>query len=249
MNRSENPNEAKWQMSEIYFENRYDKPKQTFKMTLDILKTHFGQGCSGRLLDIGTAEGALPYFLLKNLTAFNYTAIESDRDLVELANQLVPQCKTLKGDANDMRQFEDQSFDAITCLGVLSIFDDFRVAMDEILRLVKKNGIVIINNMWNSFPIDLIVKVRHATEGPQHNFGGWEAGWNMLSIKTMSEYLKHHPRVKRFVFDRLIMEEDILPRPENCLRSWTSLGWTGERELRNGIGRVLDKRILTIYVE
>ena len=31
----------KWQMSNIYLENRYNKPKQTFKIALDVIKKKF----------------------------------------------------------------------------------------------------------------------------------------------------------------------------------------------------------------
>ena len=58
----------------------------------------------------------------------------------------------------------------ITCLGVMSIFDDFRPSLNEMIRMCKKSGLIIINNMWNSFPIDLNIKIRRSSSVKKDNY-------------------------------------------------------------------------------
>lgn len=243
------PDEATWTMADIYKENRYETPKWVFKMILAMLDERFGTKASPALLDVGTAEAALPHYLLKNRPAYRATGVEFDPVLVDLANKNVPKCRTVQGDANDLSAFKDGAFDAVTCVGVLSIFDDYRPAMDEMLRVGAPGGQLLVQNFWNAYPVDLIIKTRHATPGPQKKFDGWEAGWNMLSIATMSAYLDHHPKVASYDFHKVVLPYDLPARPENVLRTWTNRGWDGERYHMNGIGRLIDKRLLRVRLK
>jgi hypothetical protein len=247
-NAADGPDKAAWKMSDIYLEDRYASPKWVFKMAVGMLDEHFGQGAAPALLDVGTAEAAFPNFLLKVRPKYRITGVEYDPMLVKLANEKVPGCKTVQGDANAL-PFKDKSFQALVCIGVISIFDDYRPAMDGMLRVASDGGLVLVQNFWNAFPIDLIIKTRHATPGPQKDFDDWEAGWNMISIATMSAYLDNHPRVKSYDFTKVVLPYDIPARPENLIRSWTNMGPDGERYHMNGIGRLLDKRVLRIRLK
>jgi hypothetical protein len=109
--------------------------------------------------------------------------------------------------------------------------------------------LILVQNFWNAFPVDLIIKTRHARSGPQDSFGDWEAGWNMLSIATMSAFLEYHPRVASFDFSKVVLPYDLPAREENIMRSWTCMGADGERYHMNGIGRLLDKRLLRIRLK
>jgi len=240
---------ATWQMSDIYLEDRYSSPKWVFRMALSMLNKHFGAVTDLSLLDVGTAEAALPNYLLKHCPTWSISGVEYDPMLVELANRNVPGCQTVRGDANDLSQFNDRKFQAVLCIGVISIFDDYRPAMNEMLRVVANGGLVLVQNFWNAFPVDLIIKTRHARSGPQDSFGDWEAGWNMLSIATMSAFLEHHPRVASFDFNKVVLPYDLASRSENVMRSWTCMGPDGERYHMNGIGRLLDKRLLRIKLK
>jgi SAM-dependent methyltransferase len=234
-------------MADIYKEDRYATPKWVFKMSLAMLDAHFGAGPI-RLLDVGTADAALPNFIISNRPDWTCTAVEFDPILVELAQTNVPRCTTLQGDVNDLAQFSDGAFDSVTCIGVISIFDDYRPAMNEMIRVTGSGGLVLVQSLWNSFPLDIIIRTRHATSGPQEDSSGWEAGWNMISLATMSAFLDHHPRVKAYDFTKVSLPYDIPGHPDNVLRSWTEMGADGERYHMNGIGRLLDKRLLRIEV-
>ena len=243
---ADGPQQAAWKMSDIYLEDRYESPKWVFKMSLGMLDEHFGAATPLTLLDVGTAEAALPNYLLKVRPRYKITGVEHDPMLVKLANKKVPGCRTVQGDANNLSAFEDRSFQSVICIGVISIFDDYRPAMHEMLRVVADGGLVLVQNFWNAFPVDLIIKTRHATPGPQKDFDNWEAGWNMISIATMSAFLDHHPRVASYDFSKVVLPYDIPARPDNLIRSWTNMGADGERYHMNGIGRLLDKRLLRI---
>ena len=235
-------------MSKIYHENRYDNPKQTFEMTYKEIKNYFKKKNNIKIIDFGGAEAALAYYLLKKNPNFQITNLEYDKKLVNLSRKNVPDCITINGDINNCPKIKSNNFDVVVCLGVISIFDDFRPAINEMLRVAKKGGLIIINNMWNSFPIDLLIKVRHSRSDSQSKFNNWESGWNMISINTISKFLKHNKKVKKFFFKKVIMKKDLFRKKDNLLRSWTQKDKYGKRYHFNGIGRLLDKRLLMIQI-
>lgn len=237
-------NQATWEMTDIYKEDRYETPKWVFKMILNNILNKFEKRRVS-VLDVGTAEAALPNFLLKNLNC-DVSGLEFSEDLVSLAREKVPACDTRQGDANDLSCYEDESFDVVTCVGVISIFDDFRPSVNEMIRVTKPGGLLMVQNFWNAFPVDLIIRTRFATQDPDQEFEGWTAGWNMISLKTMSAFLDQSSRVDSYYFEKVILPYDIQPNNENPLRSWTSIGQDGDRFHMNGIGRLLDKRLLNV---
>lgn len=241
--------DAAWKMSDIYLEDRYETPKFGFKIALAMIEEHFPNREDLKTLDVGTAEAAFPHFLSKFHPKFSFEGVEFDPNLVALAQKNVKTCQTRQGDANDLNEFASGSYDLVTCMGVISIFDDFRPSVSECLRVAKDKGLVLINNMWNAFPVDLQIKVRHSTPKGENRFDDWQAGWNMVSIETISNFLEMHPRVASFDFTKVVLPYDISPNTENCIRSWTNVGPDGERYHMNGTGRLLDKRMLRIRLK
>tara|TARA_B100000029_G_scaffold369398_1_gene363229 strand:- start:3161 stop:3871 length:711 start_codon:yes stop_codon:yes gene_type:complete len=234
-------------MSNIYLQDRYKDPKQVFKTIYKIIN-NYNKDKNLKIIDFGGAEGAFAHFVINQQPNYEITNIEYDKKLLELSKKNVPLCKSIIGDINSCPKIKNNSYDIVTCIGVISIFDDFRPSINEMLRVVKKGGLIIINNMWNSYPIDLLIKVRHAKNGSQKKFNNWESGWNMISIKTISEFLKNKKKVKSFSFKKVIMKKDLLKNKNNLLRSWTNKYKNGERYHFNGIGRLLDKRLLIIQI-
>jgi len=238
----------KWKMSDIYYENRYDRPKKTFNISFNIIKKKFVNKKID-LLDVGSAECAFGNYLYKKYKNIDITNLEYDKKLVKFSKKNFPNFKIIHGDINNCKKLKNSSFNVISCLGVLSIFDDFRPSLKEMLRVCRPKGIIIINNMWNSYPIDLNIKIRRSVSLKKDNFKNWESGWNMISISTISDYLKSLKNVKRFKFIDWYMDVDLKKNNKNLMRAWTIKDNKNRRIHFNGIGRVIDKKFLVIEVK
>ena len=235
----------KWQMSNIYFENRFNKPQLNFKISLDVIKKKYKKN-NIKLLDVGAAECAFAYYLKKNSQNIDVTNLEYDKKLVNFSKKKFPDYKIIHGDINKCKKIKSSYFDTITCLGVISIFDDFRPSINEMLRICKPKGLIIINNMWNAYPIDLNIKIRRSVPVKKDNFKNWESGWNMLSISTISNFLHTSKSVKKFEFFDWYMNVDLKKNKKNLMRAWTVKNKNKKRVHFNGIGRVIDKKFLVI---
>ena len=235
----------KWEMTDIYFQNRYQTPKKTFKISHQIIKKKF-KNKNIELLDVGSAECAFSFYLSQKNKKTSVTNLEYDNKLVQLSKKNFPNFKIIRGDINSCKKIKTNSFNVITCLGVMSIFDDFRPSLNEMIRMCKKSGLIIINNMWNSFPIDLNIKIRRSSSVKKDNYMNWESGWNMISVATMSKYLDEHKKVKKFTFRNWHMDIDLKKKNSNLMRAWTIKNSKNQRVHFNGIGREIDKKFLII---
>ena len=235
----------KWQMSNIYLENRFNKPKKTFKISYNFIKKKF-KNKNLQLLDVGAAECAFANYLKKNTKNIDITNLEYDKKLVNFSKKIFPDYKIIHGDINKCKNIKNSFFDVVTCLGDLSTFHDFRPSTNEMLRVCKPKGIIIINNMWNTYPIDLNIKIRRSISVKKDNFKNWESGWNMLSISTISSYLNSCKTVKKFKFYDWYMDVDLKKNNKNLMRAWTIKNKNKKRKKLNEIGRVIDKKFLVI---
>lgn len=241
---SYNKQKTKWEMSKIYFENRYNKPKKSFIDVKNIILKKFKKK-KLKLLDVGSADSSFCYYLSNN-KSIEVTNLEYDKSLVNYSKKKFPDFKIIQGDINNCKKIKRESFDVITCIGVISIFDDFRPSVNEMLRMVKKNGLIIISNMWNSFPIDLNIKIRRSEGKKPFNNTKWESGWNMISVNTMTKFLKFNKKVKKFKFINFFMDIELPKNEKNLMRAWTIKNNKGRKTHFNGIGREIDKKILVI---
>ncbi len=134
----------------------------------------------------------------------------------------------VNGDANDMRMLDDASFDAVTMVGTLSVFDRFEPALGECLRLVRQGGRVIVAGQFNSHPVDALIRYRYSGEEQ------WNSGYNLFSRKSIGEFLDRQDKVVGYRFDPFELPFDLRPQ-DAPIRSWTVRTDDGRREFRNGI--------------
>jgi ubiquinone/menaquinone biosynthesis C-methylase UbiE len=98
----------------------------------------------GKVLDIGCGPGVL----IEGLRAQGHEVWG-----VDVAPAMIDECIQRFGDDSKVHfstgrietlDFPDQTFDAITCLGVMEYLDDDRVALREMNRVLKPGGIAVI---------------------------------------------------------------------------------------------------------
>ncbi|GAB5494612.1 MAG: class I SAM-dependent methyltransferase [Phototrophicaceae bacterium] len=237
----DSPKKADYKRTEVYLEDRYEKPKHMFKVIADKLDKTVAQFPEANILDVGGATGELAYFLKQQFPKTRLTCLDSDLELVERGQAKTENISFVHGDANDMSLFDDNSFEIVTMIGVMTIFDDFRLSLGECLRLAKNTVMVI--SVFNEHDVDVLVKWRYSGDE-----GAWNPGYNMFSKKTVGDFLDANPHVSSWSFEKFLLPFK-LERRDDVVRTWTEERGEGIRILRNGVLPEVNLQILMIELD
>lgn len=99
------------------------------------------------VLEVGAGTGRYSIALAKE--GMNVTAVElvkSNLEVLRKNSQGIERIRSFQGDATDLRRFEDRSFDVTLVLGPLYHLyeaEDVHKAIDEAIRVTKKNGVIL----------------------------------------------------------------------------------------------------------
>jgi SAM-dependent methyltransferase len=217
------------------------EPKRTFVRLAEILRAaSLPEG--GRLLDVGCATGELVHYLRTQLPGLRYTGADVFEALLATARRLVPEGEFVPASALDLPAEMTGAFDAVTAVGVVSIFDDVELArfLDNLLRVARPGGRIIILGPFNEHGVDCLIRHRKRVAG---QLGPWETGWNIHSRQTVSELLEGRCRAHRFEDFRL---DRPLPPREDPVRTWTIRTESNDRQLTNGLKLLVDLAYLEI---
>ena len=100
-----------------------------------------------RVLEIGAGTGRYSIALARE--GMNVTAVElveSNLAVLRENSRGIENLQSFQGDATDLSRFEDQSFDVALVLGPLYHLyetEDVRKAIDEAIRVTKKDGVIL----------------------------------------------------------------------------------------------------------
>lgn len=97
----------------------------------------------GKLLDAGCGPGRLAPVMGK---WFEYVGVDASEHLIEHAKKNYPGMTFLKGDIR-LLEFEDRTFDVVTCINVIKHLDSREQvlgAMSELIRVMKADGELLI---------------------------------------------------------------------------------------------------------
>jgi len=118
-----------------------------------------------KVLDIGCSNGFITSEILKFTQAEEITGIEIDSDRVLKANQLKHKLQEkklnfIKADATNLSQLDDNSFDGIFSNMVFQQIppEKLPAALKEVKRLLKPNGLAIIN--FNQRKSDVTLEIQ-----------------------------------------------------------------------------------------
>lgn len=132
-----------------YFENRARYPTAIFKgKDLSFLRYPFWSRHiskyrpQGKLLDIGSAEGALLKWAENS--QYDTYGMDVSEFAVKLGRQRAKQAKLVVGDIVSL-PFQDGSFDVVTCFEVLEHLLNPLIALKEISRILKENGVFVMS--------------------------------------------------------------------------------------------------------
>ena len=136
-------------------ENRFLDPRKKIEYinTCKIIKPYIHQGCD--LLDCAAGTGAYEEFLLKQGCRRIVASDLSPRNVKILLEKYSNQIEAYVDDALDLSRHTDDTFDVVLCLGPMYHLRPGlnEKCVKECLRVLKKQGILILAYMPRHFPL------------------------------------------------------------------------------------------------
>ncbi|MGE0456269.1 MAG: class I SAM-dependent methyltransferase [Vicinamibacteria bacterium] len=230
------PGPASYRNYEHYIREGWaEQPKRTFVRLADLLAAA-QLPPSARLLDIGCATGELIKYLQARFPGFSFTGVDVFEPLLAEARQRVPEARFAASSALDLPVEMDSSFDAVTAVGVISLFDEVELPRfwQGLLRVIRPGGRILALGPLNEYGVDCMIRHRKRIGG---KLGEWETGWNIHSRETVGEILEGRCRAWRFHDFQIDLD---LARRADPVRTWTMRTEANERQLTNGLKLLLD---------
>jgi len=194
---------------------------------------------SGRLLDIGCANGAFIELISRRFPEAQYTGIDSSPEMIRVAQsrEIKGSCEFFVADALTFNQGID--YDIIIASGILSIYDDFQEPLSNWISRLTESGVLFVFGCFNSRNIDAIYRYRNNEYGD----GEWESGLTSFSIETVGKFLQQLEL--SYVFDRFNLSIDLAEDP-NPIRTYTRKTLDGETIIMNGANIVTELFFLSV---
>jgi SAM-dependent methyltransferase len=150
-----------------------------------------------------------------------------------------------EADILDPEAVPANSFDVITCTGVISIFDEFEKPLNNMIKWAAPGGFVFLHSLFSDYPIDVRIQYNHSD---QYGSGIMEMGWNIFSKESVSAYLNlllEEDLIDSYLFhDFQILRE--LEKQDDLVRSWTIRDENGDLKITNGLNILQPHKILVI---
>lgn len=217
--------------------NRYNKPKEAFKLLYKILKKKLSKKKNYELLDVGCANGELLFFLHQKFNNIKYSGVDIRRDLIELAKKKCSSDIFFKKFDYNQNQNLNKKFDIIICSGVISIFDSLNNFFKNIKKNMKENSVLFLFGTFNDYDFDIITAYRDLNSRNVN----YQSGWNIWSIKTIKKNFKK----KKFIKHPFNIKFDVKQNKKDLIRSWT-IKIDNKRCFTNGLRLIQNQMWLEI---
>lgn len=194
-----------------------------------------------RLMDVGCAAGEFFNYIRPLLPSGEWFGVDISPNLVEATRRRFPDVTVFQGDVSRPKNMPDCEVDIVTMSGVLNCLDDPKPALDNLLDAVRPGGRVIVWDMFNRHPVDVLMRHRRVEADGET----WETGWNNFSIAGIERYLKDHPQVAGFEFEPFDLGMQ-LAKTDDPMRTWTIDCDGNPYQLVNGAGQLVCQYFLTI---
>lgn len=220
------------------YKNSKEKPKEVHKKVINILNDFILSHGDLKCADIGCASGNFARLLKESFSDVNFDiyGVDVSEALLEDFKIALPEAKAIKQSISTPLSGE---YNLITCLGVMSIFDDFEDIFLNMFDALTNGGVLVIKTLFNDFPVDVITRYRDNTK-----FDHWEPGWNVFSKKRVSDLLES--RNIDFTFVDFLMPFQIEQNKDDCMRTWTVRHKDNPFQLVNGAGLLVNQSILKV---
>lgn len=92
-----------------------------------------------KILDFGSGFGITAEYLAENNEVI---AVEPSEDMLKIGFKDNHTYKQIVGSLEELKQFDDETFDCIICHNVFEYVDDRNIILEEFSRILKKDGFV-----------------------------------------------------------------------------------------------------------
>ena len=217
------------------------RPKEIHKKVLDVLEPFLNEEKFERVLDVGCANGNF-LFLLKekffNRHKLKLSGLDVHRELLDIAKLNMPEIDVY---CDSITTFSSpaNSHDIVTCLGVMSIFDDFSIPFEKLYSLVRPGGVIVITSEFNNYPVDVITRYKLSNSNET-----FQSGWNIFSRKTVEGILESKVGLKYKWID--FEMPFAIPPSDDPMRAWTISTEFKKHQQINGAQQLVNQSILLI---
>ena len=229
-------------------ENRYKKPKDIFKfLTKKIIKIHKNKKLFN-VADIGCAAGEFLYHLRKNLQHVKLYGFDSQNLLLRKAKKKVKDVNFIKKSVlSDFNKYKNK-YDILTCIGVISIFNNFEKPIRNLIKITKPGGKIFLQALINDFPIDVNIKYSKSKNWTNGRPKYLESGWNIISKDTLIKFLKKYKNIKTFKIYDVKHTYNLKRNINDPMRSWTVM-LNGKKKIMNGLNLLIPEKIIEITLK
>lgn len=217
-------------------------PKEYFVEASQIIRDSI-MGDGLHLLDVGCAAGAFIRYLTQELPQHEYSGLDTSTRLISAAERVNPAAEFRVGDVGDESSWDARSADVVTMFGTLNCMDDAGPALANLVHWTRDGGVVVLMDMMNPDPIDVLTRYRRAENWADE----WERGWNVHSKQSLDRLLCQMPRVREWSYRDFLISID-LPKREDVMRTWTIKTDTKPRQLVNGASQLVNHYFLILRI-
>jgi len=205
-----------------YFNKKYldsknfFKLKNDFKFIFNFLNKSKKEFKNKKIIDVGCGNGSFLYFFKMKYKNNEFYGLDKDKTLISKnkKNKLLKNVKFYNGSCEN--KILNKKFDLITMLGTVNLFENQKKIIDNLLKSLKKNGLLIINLYLNKNDIDVNLFYKKYYKKDTYLK-------NSIFIKSMQRTKKYF--LKKV--SKLIIMENIIPfkikKKRNSMNIYTSL--------------------------
>jgi len=134
-------------------QDRYEKTKELFKFIASLLYKKINSKKTLNILDVGCATGEFIYYLRQKFPQHKYEGIDISRAMIDQARHKMPTEKWKCKNILDKIHKPQRQYDIVLCVGVLQIFDDFKIPVTNLFSYTKLGGFYILPAILTIIPL------------------------------------------------------------------------------------------------
>ena len=170
---------------------------------------------------MGCADALFLKALVTSFIDWEFTGLEINDALLIRARKNINEDLVTLIEEDASTYASETGYDIITASGLLSVFDDPLVVLDNWIKLLKPGGKLFIFGTFNPFDMDM--KISHRNN---YNQSVWETGMHSFAQQTYARHLENRPVTLDFIPFKLPID---LEKDANPIRAHTVKDEMGNR--------------------